>query len=157
MKLDLWALVSGEIQFTEDVTAVVTLDRILTRGEETLFVLTTEYFHLTYSLRRCSRPQAVRCSTHTTWLSSGIVRGDGETFFGRVLLLHKYPKPKIKVQESCAKGVGRREETLRSFAIRLEQAPVNYKQNSRKSRRDTKVRHYLNKGKAQATRPGLKN
>jgi hypothetical protein len=41
------------------VTAVVTLDRILTRCEEPSFMLTTEYFHLGCSLRRCSRPQAV--------------------------------------------------------------------------------------------------
>src|ERR1041384_2783678 len=61
--------------------AVGTLNRILTWCEKPFFMLTTEYFHLSCSLQRRSRPQAVRCSTHKPWLSSGIVRGDGNCFW----------------------------------------------------------------------------
>src|SRR5215510_13185508 len=67
-------LVTGKVYLTEDVTAVDTLNWILPRCEEPFFMLTTEYSHLSYSLRRCSRPQAVRCSTHKPTLSSGILR-----------------------------------------------------------------------------------
>jgi hypothetical protein len=55
----LFSLVTGEIQFTKNMIAVITLDWILSRREKPFFVFRTEYFHFGCSLRRYSRPQAV--------------------------------------------------------------------------------------------------
>jgi hypothetical protein len=116
MQFHLPRLVTGEIQFTKDVTTVATLDGILTRREESLFVLTTEYFHFGCSLRLDSRPQALHCSTHKPQPSSGIVRGDGEMFLGRVLLRHDYPKP-IQSSGELRHGVGRRGRRCKQLRV----------------------------------------
>ena len=72
LQLNLRTVSAGKVQFAQNVTAVFTLDRILSRGEESSFVLRTKYSHFACSLRGCFRLQAITCSTHKPRPSSGI-------------------------------------------------------------------------------------
>ena len=71
LQFDLRTAIAGKIQIAQYVAAVLTFNWILSGGEESFLVLRTKYSHFAYSLRRCFSLQAVRCSTHKPWLSSG--------------------------------------------------------------------------------------
>ena len=132
LQFDLCTAVAGKVQVAKDVAAVLTFNWILSGGEESFLVLRTKYSHFAYSLRRCFSLQAIRCSTHKPWLSSGEFRGDGGFRITNSLTDALVPRSKnFKLGERVRRWglAGVFLETLLNLGNRLEQEIGDYKQN----------------------------